>query len=42
VSFGAIGPESKPGESDVTVCSMLSWFVQQTVEPGVIVTWLGE
>ena len=41
-SFGPIEPESKPGASEVTVCEMTSWFVQQTVEPTVIVTWLGE
>ena len=41
-SFGPIEPESKLGESEVTVCEMTSWFVQQTVEPTVIVTWLGE
>jgi hypothetical protein len=36
------GPESNPGEFDVTVCVDESWFVQQTVDPGFTVTDCGE
>ena len=38
---GRIGPESKPGESEVTVCVAAPWFVQHTVVPGETLTVAG-
>ena len=38
----SIWPESKAGESDVTVWELPSRFVQQTNEPGATVTDAGE